>query len=111
CATMGTPVTIDNDKIKKERIFILVMLSEVEASLNFNSAAIKSKRFLDFARNDRRFVDRWNSKRTQCFSGLIRRLALLPLSWARPARFAFIGGKTMDRQLPMSSRSIHLCGP
>src|SRR5260370_20682766 len=54
---------------------------------------------------------RWNLRRTRCFSAPIRRRELSPLSWARPAQFVFIAAKQMDRQPPMSSRSIRSYGP
>src|SRR5678815_3352223 len=69
------------------------------------------KRFLDFPRNDRKFVSQWNLRRTRCSSARTRRRESSPLNWAKPAPCVCIGGKLMVRPLPTSNRFTRLSGP
>src|SRR4029453_2724977 len=57
----------------------------------------QTKRFLDFARNDRKFVSQWNLRRTRCSSARIPRRGLWPLSWAKGAPCVSMGGEQSVR--------------
>src|SRR5947199_4290806 len=85
------------------------MLSEAEASLNSDSVQCR-KRFLDFARIDRKLEGSWNLRRTRCSSALILLHAWSASNLAKPGQLRFIAGKQMDRPLPMSSLFTHLSG-
>src|SRR4029453_1036460 len=69
------------------------------------------KRFLDFPRNDRKFVSEWNLREIRCSSARIRRRESWLLSWAKPTPCVCIGGKMGCGRLPTSSRFTRLSGP